>query len=452
MASVKQPQPFKRTLHFSEEEFAQRRQRALELMKREKLDGFLMTKQESLYYFTGFDTFGFVFFQAMYFHNDGRMRLITRAPDLRQALYTSILNKDDVVIRPDDANANPVALVPEVLKAFGIESSSKRIGYEPDSVSLPMRIGKLLDEAVKNVCTLVDHTTLFGSELRIIKSPAELNKIRKAAYLVDFSQVRAMKAAKQGAYEGKVWSELVSTVYEGGGDRSANEGILVSGNKAVLCRYSSGRDTVDRQITLETGAAYKHYHACLMRTFQYGGVTKLYKQMHEVNKLQMKAVMEAMKPGNPMGDVFEAYARVADENGFQDARLTSCGYSMGGTFTPTWMDYPMFVRGQHVIIREGMVFFVHIILMDKKTDTAASIGQTLEVTKDGCKALSKLPFCLTRRQTLKAWKNIRKEDYGFTADEEEEGEHIRDIELSDDEEDPDEQEIEIDFSNYKPAY
>lgn len=450
MVTVKKPEPFKKALHFTVEEFQERRNRALALMKREKLDGFLMTKQESLYYFTGFDTFGYVFFQAMYFHSDGRMRLITRSPDLRQALYTSILEKKDIMIRPDEASANPVALVPEVLKEFGINSPSKRIGYEPDSCTLNLRVGMLLREAVEGVCTLVDHSTLFGRELRLIKSESEIRKIRKAAYLADFALVRTLKLAKPGAYEGDLWREIVGTVYEGGGDDPANENILVSGNKAVLTRYSTGKSKIDRQLTLEHGAAYKHYHACLMRTVPIGGVTKLARRMFEVNILQMKAAMEALKPGKEIGDVFEAYARVADENGFREQRLSACGYSMGATFAPTWMDYPMFVRGQNVIAQKGMVFFIHIILMDMATDTASSIGQTVEVTADGCRPLSKLPFCLTRKQTLAAWKKIRKEEYGFTAEEEDDGENLQDVELSDGE-DTDDYDIEYDFSDYQPA-
>ena len=450
MVIVKKPQPFQRALHFSEEEFLQRRQRALELMKRENLDGFLMTKQESLYYFTGFDTFGYVFFQAMYFHNDGSMRLITRMPDFRQALYTSILEPSDIIIRPDDAGSNPVSLVPEVLKEFGINSPSKRVGYEPNSATLTHEIGKLLEEAVAGLCTLVDHSILFGRELRIVKSETELRKIRKAAYLADFALIRALKLAKPGAYEGDLWREIVGTVYEGGGDDPANENILVSGNKAVLTRYSTGKAKIDRQVTLEHAGVYKHYHACLMRTIHIGGITKLARRMFEVNILQMKAAMQALKPGREIGDVSEAYARVADENGFKDQRFNACGYSMGATFAPTWMDFPMFVRGQKVVAQPGMVFFIHIILMDKATDTASSIGQSVEVTNDGCVSLSKLPFYLTRKQTIAAWKQVRK-DYGFTAEEEDEGENLQDVELSDGEVDAEDYDVEYDFSDYQAA-
>ncbi|PGH29938.1 hypothetical protein GX50_07310 [[Emmonsia] crescens] len=451
MATLKQLPPFKKALHFSEEELQERRNRALEVMKRENLDGFLMTKQESLYYLTGFDTFGYVFFQAMYFHNDGSMRLITRLPDLRQALYTSILKREDILIRSDAASSNPVSLVPGVLKEFGINSPTKRIGYEPDSCTLNLRVGKLLLEAVEGLCTLVDHSTLFGQELRIIKSATEMNKIRKAAYLADFALVRALKLAKPGAYEGDLWREIVGTVYEGGGDDPANENILISGNKGVLTRYSTGKSKIERQLTLEHAGVYKHYHACLMRTIPIGGITKLARRMHEVNVLQMKAAMDALKPGRPIGEVAEAYARVADENGFREQRFDACGYSMGATFAPTWMDFPMFVPGQTVIAKKGMVFFIHIILMDMATDTASSVGQTVEVTDTGCIPLSKLPFCLTRKQTIAAWKNIQKKDYGFTEEEEDDGENLQDVELSDGDVDAEDYDVEYDFSTYQPA-
>ncbi|KAL2371233.1 hypothetical protein RJ035_001013 [Blastomyces gilchristii] len=450
--ALKKAQPFKKALWFSEAELLERRNRAVELLKRENLDGFLFTKQESLYYLTGYDTFGYVFFQAMYFHIDGSMRLITRIPDLRQALYTSILEQKNILIRSDDVTSNPVSLVPKVLKEFGInDSSKKRIGYEPDSCSLTHRLGKLLDEAVKDLCTLVDYSNLLNQELRMVKSEAELRKVRKAAYLADFALVRTLKLAKPGAYEGDLWRELIGTVYEGGGDDPANENILVSGNKSVLTRYSTGKDTIDRQLTLEFASAYKHYHCCLMRTIPIGGITKLARRMFEITILQMKACMEALKPGREIGDVFEAYARVADENGFRDQRFNSCGYSLGATFSPTWMDFPMFVRGQNVVARPGMIFFIHIILMDKATDTASSIGQTVEVTEDGCVSLSKLPFCLTRKQTIAAWKKIRKEEYGFTPEEEDEGENIQEVDLSDGEIDAEDYDVEYDFSDYQPA-
>ncbi|MBA3791879.1 MAG: aminopeptidase P family N-terminal domain-containing protein, partial [Rubrobacter sp.] len=80
------------TIHFSTEELASRRAAvAAELAERD-LDGLLMFRQESMYYLTGFDTFGYVFFQCLYMGADGEtLTLLTRAPDRRQAEHTSMI-------------------------------------------------------------------------------------------------------------------------------------------------------------------------------------------------------------------------------------------------------------------------------------------------------------------------------------------------------------------------
>ncbi len=83
-------------LHFSREEFAGRQARVTAKLADAGLDGILMFRQESMYYLTGYDTFGYVFFQCLYLGADGAMTLLTRSPDLRQARHTSII--DDIRI------------------------------------------------------------------------------------------------------------------------------------------------------------------------------------------------------------------------------------------------------------------------------------------------------------------------------------------------------------------
>ena len=92
-------------LHFNREEFRKRLNRLIELMSCEKLDGILLFRQESMFYLTGYDTFGYVFFQCLYFGIDGKLILLTRSPDLRQAQQTSIV--EDIRIWVDDEAANP---------------------------------------------------------------------------------------------------------------------------------------------------------------------------------------------------------------------------------------------------------------------------------------------------------------------------------------------------------
>ena len=83
-------------LHFSSEEFAQRKRRTIEALRSRNLDALLMFRQESMYYLSGYDSFGYVFFQCLYLGVDGHLMLLTRAPDLRQARHTSVL--DDIFL------------------------------------------------------------------------------------------------------------------------------------------------------------------------------------------------------------------------------------------------------------------------------------------------------------------------------------------------------------------
>ncbi len=78
-------------LHFTREEFASRLELLKARMKEEKLDALLIFAQESMYWLTGYDTFGYCFFQTLIVKADGQMVLLTRSADLRQARQTSIL-------------------------------------------------------------------------------------------------------------------------------------------------------------------------------------------------------------------------------------------------------------------------------------------------------------------------------------------------------------------------
>ena len=50
-------------LHFSKNEFLDRKAKVLQLMEIQNLDALLMFRQESMYWLTGYDTFGYVFFK-----------------------------------------------------------------------------------------------------------------------------------------------------------------------------------------------------------------------------------------------------------------------------------------------------------------------------------------------------------------------------------------------------
>ncbi len=87
-------------LHFERAEFESRIVAARKALAADRLDALLLFAQESLYYLTGFDTSGFVFFQcAVLTRDDGPITLLTRRPDLEQARRTSIIEDIRTLVR-----------------------------------------------------------------------------------------------------------------------------------------------------------------------------------------------------------------------------------------------------------------------------------------------------------------------------------------------------------------
>ncbi len=126
-----------------------------------------------------------------------------------------------------------------------------------------------------------------------------------------------------------------------------------------------------------------------MRTIPIGEPLPGQREMHRVCVEALEACKAALKPGRPIGEVFDAYARVCDAAGHRAHRLNATGYSLGATYAPTWMDWPMFHHGNPEPAAPGMVFFIHIILFDAERGVAMTNGHTVLVTDRGCEALSK---------------------------------------------------------------
>jgi len=372
-------------IHFSEEEFAGRRHNAIEQMNALDLDGLLMFRQESMYYLTGYDSFGYVFFQCLYLGADGRMMLLTRLPDLRQARHISVI--EDIRIWVDGPDINPAIELKKILDEFGCKG--RRLGVEYDAYGLTAKNGMLLNEALSGFCILEDASTLV-SRLRVVKSAAEIVYVRQAAELADRALDEVHRLAGPGADEGEILAAMQGAIFAGGGDYPGNEFIIGSGNDALLCRYHSGRRTLDDQdqLTLEWAGVYRHYHAAMMRTIPIGRADPRHIELHKVTVEAMQACIEALKPGRPIGEVFDAYARICDAAGMHPHRLNATGYSLGTTFAPNWMDWPMFYHGNPVPAQPNMVFFLHMILMDSESGHAMCPGHTVVVTETGCEVLS----------------------------------------------------------------
>ena len=372
--------------HVTSEEFADRQRRTRAAMESAGLDGLLLFRQESLYYLTGFDTFGYVFFQCAYIGNDGQLTLLTRSPDLRQARHTSLI--DDVRIWVDGPDATPELDLRDMLDGVGCRG--QRLGVEYNAYGLTAQLGKRLDAALDGFCILTDASDLV-TRLRAVKSPAELAHVRRAAALADDALDEALRLARPGAFDGDILAAMQAAVFRGDGDYPGNPFIVGSGRDALLCRYFTGRRYLSDpdQLTLEWAGVYRHYHAAMMRTLCVGEATARHRTLHGVAITAMAACQETLKPGVPLGAVFDAYARTCDDAGLRPHRLNATGYSLGATFPPNWMDWPMLYAGNPEPAVPGMVIFLHMILMDSDSGIAMCPGETVVVTEGGCEPLSR---------------------------------------------------------------
>ena len=373
-------------IHFTVTELADRRARACAALAARGLDGLLIFRQESMFYLTGYDTFGYVYFQCLYLGADGALTLLTRAPDLRQARHTSVI--EDIRIWVDGEGASPADALRDVLDSHGARGTT--LGVEWEAYGLTARSGRMLAAALEGYATLEEASDLV-SRLRVVKSAAELAYVRRAAELADEALAEAERLAGPGAFEGDILAAMQGAVLRGGGDDPANETIIGSGRDALLCRYFTGRRHLDAQdqLTLEFAGVYRHYHACLMRTILVGEASAAQRAMHAAALAALEAAKAALAPGAPIGQVFDAHARALDAAGYEKHRLNACGYSLGTTFAPNWMDWPMFYTGNPFEAGPGMVFFIHICIFDSDSGLAMTTGQTVEVTATGAAPLSK---------------------------------------------------------------
>ena len=373
-------------LHFSKKEFIKRKSDVLKSMHEQKIDALLIFRQESMYWLTGYDTFGYVFFQTLILDKKGNTILLTRMPDLRQAQNTS--NITDIRVWVDKDMSNPTDDLKIILDELNLKG--KNIGIEYEAYGLTGRNALKLNRTLKNYCSLEDKSELI-TKLRVVKSKEEIVYVKKAAELADKALDQAWKYAKAGVSESQILAEMNKVIFEGGGDYPANEFIIGSGKNALLCRYQAEKQILNNidQLTIEWAGTFRHYHSAMFRTIPIGKANPKHYKMHEACVDALKNCENKLKPGNKIGEVFDLHAKTFDDLGFKNSRMNACGYSLGATFAPNWMDWPMIYTGNPYIIQPGNVFFMHMILMNSDYELAMNLGETYLVTENGNERLGK---------------------------------------------------------------
>lgn len=383
-------------LVFPPEEHAGRLAHLAGALRDQGLAALLVFAQESHLYLTGYDTAGYVFFQCGIVTADGRAAaLLTRRPDQAQALDASLY--EEVRLWFDAEGADPVRDLAGLLEELGLRG--QRVGVELATYGLTGANWERVRTGLEGVCALEDASGLVRA-LRLVKSPAELALVRRSAALAD-DAVRAMvEEARPGIPDSAVTAAGVAAMLRGGGDMPAGGPLVNSGPRAVYGRGIGGARRLQEQdqLVVELGASFCRYNACIEHTIVLGPVRPEQARMHEVAADALAQVVAAARPGTPVGRLDDVHRAVLDRGGYARARFSACGYSLGATFRPTWMDVPpMIYSGNPLPLAPGMVLFVHIMIGDRDTGVAAGVGQTFVVTDGEAEVLSRLPVELFRK-------------------------------------------------------
>ena len=380
-------------LRFTAAEHADRLARTRAGLAARGLDALLVFAQESHYWLTGFDTSGYVFFQVGVVTADVRPTvLLTRRPDWAQARDASLY--DDIRIWLNAEDANPAQDLRAIIQELGLHGA--RVGIEYATYGLTAANWRLVEAALAGLVVLEDASDLVRTQ-RLVKSPAELAYVREAGRLADAAIVAMVGATKAGQLDSMTTAAGVAAMLAAGGEMPATGPLVNSGPRAIYGRGIGGprRLDADDQMMIELGASYYRYHVCIEETVSVGPPHPRQKILFSLAEEAMQQVLDHARPGRALGELDDIHRRVLDSGGLARERFAACGYALGCTFRPTWMDVPpMIYSGNPLIMMPGMVFFVHIMVPDSIAGVAAGLGRTFVITEGGAENLSALPFQL----------------------------------------------------------
>jgi Xaa-Pro aminopeptidase len=136
-------------------------------------------------------------------------------------------------------------------------------------------------------------------EMRLIKSPAEIALMRKAAEISAQAHIRAMKFCKPGVNEYQLEAEIMHEFQSNGARHPAYTSIVGGGENACILHYIANDQKVkDGDLVLfAAGAEYNYYAADITRTFPANG--RFSDEQRAIYELVLKSQLAALKAVRP---------------------------------------------------------------------------------------------------------------------------------------------------------
>lgn len=257
-----------------------------------------------------------------------------------------------------------------------------RIHYN-DQISLDnFRIKKLKERypsfEYKDIVPLVD-------SMRVIKSPEEIEILRRNGKISAEAVKQAMLATKPGVFEYQLEAAAIHVVLKNGAKGPAYSPIVGSGPNTCIWHYSeNSRKIEDGDLVLmDFGANLDYLCIDITRTWPASGkFTPEQREVYEAALEVQKACIEAYRPGVTEEDVQKYVAKVMKEKGIDPRGLKGgFGHYVGMAV------HDVGPRG--IPLKEGMVLVIEPGLYYPEKNLGVRIEDTVLITKDGCEVLSR---------------------------------------------------------------
>lgn len=202
--------------------------------------------------------------------------------------------------------------------AFGLEELDERLlelvdghqhmyfaqGHDNAADELVFSLLQALRDAPKQSkrapASLID-VRIILDEMRLIKSTAEIDAMRRAAFISTQAHIRAMQFAEAGKNEYHLEAEIHHEFAMQGAKHPAYGTIVGAGDNACILHYTeNNQELKDGDLVLiDAGCEWQGYAADITRTFPISGqFSAPQKQLYELVLNAQLAAFEQIKPNN----------------------------------------------------------------------------------------------------------------------------------------------------------
>jgi Xaa-Pro dipeptidase len=371
---------------FSWAEFCQRRTRVRAAMGAAELDWLVLFHPVSIHWLTGSDAKSYQEFQCLLVSAEDRpITVLTREGECNE--YRDDAFVDEIVGWGGGRVDDPVDAFSHLARSRGLTQS--RVGIEVPAYYLHsqhyLRIRDLLGKS------LAADATEFVHRLKLVKSPAELAYIRRAAEIADSAMQVFVEALRVGRSELEIAGDVYRSLLVAGSGLAASPMNLVSGERSG---FSHGAPT-ERRLkagdfgSVEYGATYRRYTATIGRQFCLGRPTSRMIELYDVVRRASDACIAEIRAGVRTSVPHGAAKRAIVAAGLERGRVHTTGYGLAPGFPPTWGEPLHMIDGADHVLQAGMVVTVEppVFLGDERL--GARIIDNVLVTESGAEVLTR---------------------------------------------------------------